>query len=95
MLQTLLAEGGHAHFVVAHPRTRYGVDALVPLLEQARGLEFTCEEVLDRDLIAGLEEADYLAWLKIHVWWSSTEVTCLMGDAYEEAMENAGLLVLG
>ncbi|CAN0026227.1 unnamed protein product, partial [Pylaiella littoralis] len=60
--------GGHAHFVVAHPRTRWGVDALVPLLEQCPELSFTCEEVTDPDLVAGLEEASYLAWLHVHVW---------------------------
>lgn len=60
--------GGHAHFVVAHPRTRWGVDALVPLLLESPGLSFTCEEVSDPDLVAGLEEASYLAWLHVHVW---------------------------
>ncbi|CAN0394286.1 unnamed protein product, partial [Ectocarpus sp. 12 AP-2014] len=60
--------GGRAHFVVAHPRTRWGVDALVPLLREAPGLDFTCEEVTDPDLVGGLEEAAYLAWLHVHVW---------------------------
>ncbi|CAM9145845.1 unnamed protein product, partial [Ectocarpus sp. 8 AP-2014] len=60
--------GGQAHFVVAHPRTRWGVDALVPLLREAPGLDFTCEEVTDPDLVGGLEEAAYLAWLHVHVW---------------------------
>ncbi|CAM9218120.1 unnamed protein product [Ectocarpus fasciculatus] len=62
------ATGGQAHFVVAHPRTRWGVDALVPLLRDAPGLDFTCEEVTDPDLVGGLEEAAYLAWLYVHVW---------------------------
>lgn len=62
------ATGGQAHFVVAHPRTRWGVDALVPLLREAPGLDFTCEEVTDPDLVGGLEEAAYLAWLHVHVW---------------------------
>ncbi|CAM9863545.1 unnamed protein product [Ectocarpus fasciculatus] len=61
------ATGGQAHFVVAHPRTRWGVDALVPLLRDAPGLDFTCEEVTDLD-VDGLEEAAYLAWLYVHVW---------------------------
>lgn len=63
--------GGHAHFVVAHPRTRWGVDALVPLLEQCAELSFTCEEVTDPNLVVGLEEASYLAWLHVHVWRTS------------------------
>lgn len=62
------AGGGHAHFVVGHPRTRWGVDALVPLLRESPGLAFTCEEVSDPNLVAGLEEASYLAWLHVHVW---------------------------
>ncbi|CAM9875264.1 unnamed protein product, partial [Ectocarpus sp. 6 AP-2014] len=62
------ATGGQAHFVVAHPRTRWGVDAFVPLLREAPGLDFTCEEVTDPNLVGGLEEAAYLAWLHVHVW---------------------------
>lgn len=85
MLQTLLARRGHAYFVVAHPRTRWGVDALVPLLEKSPGLEFTCEEVSDPDLVAGLEEADFLAWLYVHVWWSGEE----------SALQPEGLLITG
>lgn len=67
-----LAGGGHAHFVVAHPRTRWGVDALVPLLRESPGLSFICEEVSDPELVAGLEEASYLAWLHVHVWRDAT-----------------------
>ncbi|CAN0306076.1 unnamed protein product [Ectocarpus sp. 13 AM-2016] len=62
------ATGGRAHFVVAHPRTLWGVDVLVPLLREAPGLDFTCEEVTDPDLVGRLEEAAYLAWLHVHVW---------------------------
>lgn len=85
MLQTLLAKGGHAYFVVAHPRTRWGVDSLVPLLEKSPGLEFTCEEVSDADLVTGLEEAAYLAWLHVHVWWS----------VGEPALQNEEIVIAG
>lgn len=47
VLRALLSrKGGQAYFVVAHPRTRYGVDALVPLLEKCPEFCFTCEEVM-------------------------------------------------
>lgn len=69
MLRALLAKGGEAHFVVAHPRTRFGVDALPPLLEKCHEFEFTCEEVKDPAFISGLEEAEFLAWLHVHVWY--------------------------
>lgn len=97
MLQTLLAPGGHAHFVVAHPRTRFGVDALVPLLESYPELEFTCEEVSDPDLVEGLEEAAYLAWLHVHVWWAGQEGG-LQGEGVAEDFGDfgeEGLLVVG
>ena len=94
VLRALLAPDGHAYFVVAHPRTRFGVDALAPLLEQSPDLDFTCEEVSDPRLLAGLEEAEYLAWLQVHVWWAERAanvggVTCSGGGF------NPGLLVCG
>lgn len=92
VLQTLMAEGGQAHFVVAHPRTRYGVDALVPLLKQTPDLEFTCEEVKDPELVVGLEEAAYLAWLHVHVWWAGGRKGLQEGGVDGEG---AGLLVTG
>lgn len=95
VLQTLLAKGGQAHFVVAHPRTRFGVDALVPLLEKSPGLEFTCEEVEDPELVEGIEEAAYLAWLHVHVWWGDGEDTPLLGVEKAGARDMEGLLVAG
>lgn len=53
---------------MAHPRTRWGVDALVPLLQKCPELSFTCEEICDPELVVGLEEAAYLAWLYVRVW---------------------------
>ncbi|CAM9725150.1 unnamed protein product [Scytosiphon promiscuus] len=67
-MRTTTTKGGEAHFVVAHPRTRWGVDALVPLLQKCPELSFTCEEICDPQLVAGLEEAAYLAWLYVRVW---------------------------
>lgn len=98
MLRTLLARGGQAHFVVAHPRTRFGVDALVPLLENCSEFDFTCEEVSDPDLVSGLEEAAYLAWLHVHVWWRNGETETELvsdGDGGFETESKAALLVVG
>lgn len=72
VIRTLLAADGHAFFVIAHPRTRFGVDALAPLLERSPDLDFTCEEISEPQLVAGLEEAEYLAWMYVHVWWASS-----------------------
>lgn len=69
---------------MAHPRTRWGVDALVPLLREAPGLSFTCEEVSDPGLVAGLEEASYLAWLHVHVWREAAPAGLAAGDDFDE-----------
>lgn len=95
MLQTLMADGGQAHFVVAHPRTRYGVDALVPLLKNSPNLEFTCEEVSDPGLVEGLEEAAYLAWLHVHVWWAGGREGFQEPATEGEGVGCVGLLVAG
>lgn len=93
------ARGGHAHFVVAHPRTRWGVDSLMPLLRESPGLSFTCEEVSDPDLVAGLEEASYLAWLHVHVWREAAPAPApAADDSFDEAAAEAtdgALLVVG
>lgn len=90
-----MAEGGQAHFVVAHPRTRYGVDALVPLLKTTPGLAFTCEEVSDPGLVEGLEEAAYLAWLHVHVWWAGSREGLQEAAAEGGGVGCAELLVVG
>lgn len=93
-----LAADGHAFFVIAHPRTRFGVDALAPLLERSLDLEFTCEEISEPQLVAGLEEAEYLAWLHVHVWWASPTGPgrAIFGDELDpEGAFNRGLLVSG
>lgn len=90
-----MAKGGEAHFVVAHPRTRYGVDALVPLLKNSPGLEFTCEEVSDPELVEGLEEAAYLAWLHVHVWWAGGREGLQEAAAEGEGVGYPGLFVVG
>lgn len=74
------------------------MDALAPLLERSLDLDFTCEEISEPQLVAGLEEAEYLAWLHVHVWWASS--TGPGAEIFEDELDlegdfNRGLLVSG
>lgn len=95
VLRALLAPGGQAHFVVAHPRTRFGVDMLVPLLEDCPEFEFTCEDVTDPRLLSGLEEAGFLAWLHVHVRWANECTEPQVVAPVIEEVSEAAVFLLG
>lgn len=95
VVRTLLARDGVAHFVVAHPRTRFGVDAFIPLLEECLDLEYVCHDVTDKHLVNGLDEADYLAWLHISVWWSKQSAEECTSLLVEDDLEGKNIYIAG
>lgn len=49
-------------------------------------------QVRDPDLVESLEEAEYLAWLRVHVWWKVQDGGSMHADS---CVEDEVVLVAG